>query len=108
MGLFCHKVSLIINKLFPPLRETLYAAHVYGFANALRGVTNVFFTALKTTDPTSNRANIYGILTIHASQTSMNIYQTGAFRTKKFNRQSLHGTYSHIIRHLHCYCVEHT
>jgi len=71
-------------------------------------VTNALFTALKKTDPASNRANIYGILTISASQTSMNIYQTGAFRTKKFNGHSLPSTSSHMIRHLHCYCVEHT
>jgi hypothetical protein len=36
MGLFCHKVPLIINRLFPPLRERLYAPRVKRFAKALR------------------------------------------------------------------------
>jgi hypothetical protein len=64
----------------------------------LRGVTIVVFTALKTTDPAT------GILTTHASQTSMNVYQTGDFRSKKkkkkkFKHHSVPSTYGHNIRH---------
>jgi hypothetical protein len=33
-GLFFHKVSFIINPLFPPLCETLYAGRVELFAEA--------------------------------------------------------------------------
>jgi hypothetical protein len=51
------------------------------------------------TDPASNRANIYGILTLYASQTSMNLYWTGAFCSKKFNHHSLPSTYILNICH---------
>jgi hypothetical protein len=34
LRLFVHKVSLIINTLFPTLRETLYARHVKFFVEA--------------------------------------------------------------------------
>ena len=64
-----------------------------------RHVTNVLSTALRTMDSAYNSANIYCILTIRASQTSMNLYHTEAFGRKKFNRHSLPSTYVHNIHH---------
>jgi hypothetical protein len=60
---------------------------------------SVLFTTLKTTDPVSNWANICGILTIHASQMSVNLYGTGAFLSKKLIHHSLPSTYIHNIHH---------
>jgi hypothetical protein len=58
----------------------------HGWSATVWSVTSV--TAHKTTDPVSDWANICGILTIHASKTSMNLYQTGAFRDSKFSHLS--------------------
>jgi hypothetical protein len=66
-----------------------------GWSAAARPVINVLFTSLKTAD----WANIYAVLTIRASQTSMNLYRTGAFRSNKFSHHSLPSTYVHNIRH---------
>lgn len=63
----------------------------------LRGpVCNVHLTALQTTDSASIWINICNIFTIHAFQTSMNLYGIGNFRSKKFNQPSLP---VHNIRH---------
>ena len=62
-------------------------------------VTNVLFTAIKTSEPASNWADFYGIHTIHAAQTSMNLYWPGAFRSKQFSQHSLPSIYVHNIRH---------
>jgi hypothetical protein len=61
-----------------------------------RACDQCLFPALKTMDPASNWANIYGILTIYASQQSKNHYWTGAFCSKKFNHHSLPRMYIHI------------
>jgi hypothetical protein len=70
----------------------------YGWSATAGPVINVLFLTLEMTDPVSNSANIYGILTICASLTSMNLYWTGALCRKKFNHHSLHGKYVHNIR----------
>ena len=44
-----------------------------GWSAVVGSVTSNLFTTLKKTDPASNLPNIYGILTIHDSQTSVNI-----------------------------------
>jgi len=44
-----------------------------GWSIAAGLVTTALLTALKTKDPACNWANVYGILTIHASQTCMNL-----------------------------------
>jgi hypothetical protein len=54
---------------------------------------------LKTTSPAPHRANIYGILTRLASQTSMNMNQTGVFYIKKDKHCSLPSMNIHNIRH---------
>ena len=56
--------------------------------------------------PSIKLANIHGILTIHAFQTSINLYQTGAFRSKKFSHHSLPSMYINNC-HLHCHFNEH-
>jgi hypothetical protein len=57
------------------------------------------FIALKTTDPVFSWTNIYGISMIHACQTSMNIYHTGAFHSKKFSYHSLLSMHVHSFHH---------
>ena len=58
-----------------------------------------FPRSLKTTDPAPHRFNIYGILTIRASQTSINLNLTGVFYIKKFRHSSLPSTNIHNILH---------
>ena len=55
--------------------------------------------SLKTTDPAPHRPNIYVILTRRASQTSMNMNQTGVFYIKKFKHCSLPSANIHNIRY---------
>jgi hypothetical protein len=43
LGLFFHKVSFIINTLFSPLRETLYASRVKLIAEASELFTHAVF-----------------------------------------------------------------
>jgi hypothetical protein len=43
LTLFSHKVSISINTLFPPLRETLYAFRVKLFAEASEFFTHAVF-----------------------------------------------------------------
>jgi hypothetical protein len=50
-------------------------------------------------------ANIYAILTTCASQTSMNLYWAGVFRSKEFCNHSLPSTYVYKVRRQ---CVERT
>jgi hypothetical protein len=70
-----------------------------GWSAAAGPITNFLFTSLKTTGPASNWANIYGIITIHVSQTSINLNRTGAFRSTKVNPHCLLSTYDHNLRH---------
>lgn len=63
----------------------LYSLY-HGWSAAALSVTSV--TARKTTDPASDWTNICGILTIHASKTSMNLYKTGVFHNSKFSHLS--------------------
>jgi len=66
---------------------------------AVRPVTYVLFTALKTTDSASNWPKTYGIFIVHAIQASMNLYRTRVFRIKKFSHHSLHSAYDHNTCH---------
>jgi hypothetical protein len=43
LGLFCHKVVFIINTVFPPLRETLYAGRIKLFAETSELFTYAVF-----------------------------------------------------------------
>jgi hypothetical protein len=42
---FFHKVSFLINAVFPPLRETLHAGRVERFAESSEFFTRAVFTA---------------------------------------------------------------
>jgi len=98
--LFCHKFCSIINTFVPLLRVKMFAGNLKPFAAALQDLLpDLFFTAIKATYSESNWANIRGILTINVSQTSVNLYRTVAFRSKKFNHLHLLSTYFHIISH---------
>jgi len=58
LRLFFHKVSFIINTLFPPLRQTLYAGRVKLFAEASELVTHAVSV---------RRRPQYGVLGAHPS-----------------------------------------
>jgi hypothetical protein len=73
--------------------------HCFGWSAALGPVTNFLFTILKMRDLACNGAYICGILTIHAFQTSVNFYGTGAFCIVQFSYRSLPSMYVHNIRH---------
>ena len=95
---FFHNVSLIINTVFPPLRGTPYAGRVKLFAEALRSCHRCPFHHPSNDGPTV-WVNVFGILNIHYFRTSVNLYGTGAFCSKKFTHHALLST---------CYCVERT
>ena len=59
----------------------------------------VLFTALKMISPAPNWVNIYGILTIHTSQMSLNMCPIGALCNKYFCHHSLPSAYIHNICH---------
>lgn len=61
---------------------------------------SVLFITLKTMGTASNSANLYGVLTIHASQTSINLYHSATFLRKEFDLQSLPSSYIHHTCHL--------
>ena len=46
LRLLLHKVPFIINKLYPPLHEMLYAGHIQLFAEALWCLSPIFFSLL--------------------------------------------------------------
>ena len=100
----CRNAAAIPNRHINSVFGLRRRCHVWSIA--ARPVTTVVFTVLKTTDPASNWANIYGILTIHASQKSMNLY-----RTEPSAERNLITSFG-LIRQcttsaiLHRYCVE--
>lgn len=63
-------------------------------------VAIVLSTAVKMMDLASNRANIFGILTTHASETSVSLFRTVAFSSHKFSHHSVPHMY--VLNSLHC------
>jgi hypothetical protein len=92
----CHNVVVIPNQHINLSSVSVVTAVA---TCPLQGVTDVLFTTLRMTEPVSKRANIYGILIIHASQTYMNLYHTGASSTTIFNHHSLPSMYVRNTRH---------
>jgi hypothetical protein len=84
-----------------PLTRSLHypRSRCHGWSISAGHVTIVLFSALKTTDPVFNCANICGTVTIHASEKSMNLCWTAAFCSKKFSHHSVPCTYIHNISH---------
>ena len=70
-----------------------------GWSAAAGPITSFLFTVPKTTGLAFKWANICGILTIHASQMSINLNRTGAFRCKKVNHHCLLSICVHNIPH---------
>jgi hypothetical protein len=62
--------------------DTLCQLHKILCWRTMGPVTNVCFTYLKMTNPLSNWANIYGILSLHTSQVSLIMYPIGALCSK--------------------------
>jgi len=88
-----HIAQNLLWHFFPriPLTRILHCPRscCHGQLEDAGPVTNVLLTALKATDPVSNRANTFSITTTRISQTFMNFYQTGAFHSVKFSQHSL-------------------
>jgi hypothetical protein len=61
--------------------------------------TSDLFTALNKINAKFKWANIYEIFTIRASWASLNFCRTAAYRSKKFNLNSLPSTYVQTISH---------
>lgn len=67
------------------IKLALVCCHCRSRSATVAIVSSALFTALWTTDPRCNWANIYGILICMLLRHVVNLCQTGAFHSKKFN-----------------------